>query len=251
MKQKITSVAITLLIWTVLLITILPLFLLYLLIWLITTPFDSGRIICHYFVACWSGLYILLNPWWKLTIENRPRLEKGKTYIILCNHQSIIDILMLYQLYFPFRWISKIELFRIPVVGWILYLNKYIPVVRGDKKSAEKMVRLAVKSLAEGISILIFPEGTRTTDGNLGIFREGAFKIALESKAAILPVIIDGAFDALPKDSFWFKGRRHIIIRVLETVNTDMYNQADLPVLLHTVQALMAESLKKMRENKD
>jgi 1-acyl-sn-glycerol-3-phosphate acyltransferase len=251
MKQKIKSVIITLFVWIVLLLTILPLFLLYFVVWLITLPFDFRRIICHYFVACWSGFYIFINPWWKLTIENRHRIKKGKTYIILANHQSIIDILMLYQLYFPFRWVSKIELFRVPVVGWILYLNKYIPVVRGDKISAEKMIRYALKSLAEGISVLIFPEGTRTTDGNLGIFREGAFKIALESKESILPVVISGAFDALPKDSFWFHGKQRIIIRVLEPLNPDIYNTPDLPGLLSKVQALMSETLQKMRENKE
>ncbi len=229
-KQRIASVFVTLFVWAVLLLTVLPLFSVYLVLWLLTLPFDPLRKICHFFVAYWSGLYIIINPWWRLTIENRQRLERGKSYIILCNHQSIIDILMLYQLYFPFRWISKIELFRVPVVGWILYLNKYISVIRGDKLSAEKMIRLAVKSLAEGISILIFPEGTRTTDGNIGIFREGAFKIALESKATILPVVIDGAFDALPKSGFWFRGRHQIVIRILEPINTNIYNTTSLLV---------------------
>ncbi len=250
MKNKVFSVIITLFVWAVLLLTAIPLFIVYLIIWMITLPFDPCRIICHYFVAYWSGLYILINPWWKLTIENRHRLERGKTYIILSNHQSIIDILMLYQLYFPFRWISKIELFRVPVVGWILYLNKYIPVIRGDKISAEQMIRRAVKSLADGISVLIFPEGTRTVDGNIGIFREGAFKIALETKVPVLPVIIDGAFNALPKDSYWFQGKQHIIIRILEPINTEVYSKTDLPVLLHKAHLSMSEALQELRQNK-
>lgn len=157
---------------------------------------------------------------------------------------------MIYQLYFPFRWIFKIELFRVPVVGWILYLNKYIPVVRGDKMSAEKMVRLAVKSLADGISIFIFPEGTRTTDGNLGIFREGAFKIAFESKATILPAVIDGAFEALPKSGFWFQGRRQIVIHILEPINTNIYNTISLPELLNKTHAVMSEALQGLRNKK-
>ena len=250
MKNSIVSGIFTGYVWLVFLLTILPFFFLYLLIWLLTFPFDTKRIYCHNFVSYWAGFYILINPWWKVTIENRFRMDRNQAYIILSNHQSMLDALVLYQLHFPFRWILKQELFRIPVVGWVLFLNKYIPVVRGDKISADNMIGRAVESLREGISILIFPEGTRSTDGNIGEFREGAFKIALESKALLLPVIIDGAFDALPKNGFLFRRKQPIVVKILDAVKPEEYVSLPLPQLIRKMELLMADELTKLKNEK-
>lgn len=247
MKNPVVTAIITVYVWLVFLITILPFFAVYLLIRIITTPFDKRLIYCHYFAGIWAGFYILINPLWKVTIENRFRMEKGQSYIILANHQSLLDALAVYQLHFPFRWIAKQELFRIPVVGWVLFLNRYIPVIRGDKISKDKMIRRAVRSLNEGISILIFPEGTRSADGNLASFREGAFNIALESKALMLPVIIDGTYDALPKNGFLFRGKQHIVVKVLDPVKPEEYGSLPLPLLIKKMETLMAGELTKLR----
>ena len=247
MKNTIASAVITAYVWLAFLVTIIPFFVIYLIIWIITYPFDKKLMYCHYFVSLWAGFLILINPWWKVTIENRFRVEKDQVYIMLSNHQSLLDILAIYQLYFPFRCISKQELFRIPLLGWVLYLNKYIPVIRGDKASKEKMIRHAVRSLNQGISILIFPEGTRSRDGNMGEFHEGAFNIALESKAVMLPVIIDGTYNALPRNSFLFRGKQHIVVKVLDTVKPEDYSSLPLPMMIKNMEVLMNEELTRLR----
>jgi 1-acyl-sn-glycerol-3-phosphate acyltransferase len=247
MKNPIASTVITGYVWLVLFVTIIPFFIIYLIIWIITSPFDRKLIYCHYFVGIWAGFYILINPWWKVTIENRFKMEKDQTYIILSNHQSLLDSLAIYRLHFPFRWIIKQELFRIPVVGWVLFLNKYIPVIRGDKDSKDKMISRAIGALKKGISILIFPEGTRSTDGNMGEFREGAFIIALESKSIMLPVIIDGAYHALPKNDFLFRRKQHIVVKVLDPVKPEDYDSLPLPLMIKKMEMLMAEELVKLR----
>ena len=250
MKNTIASILITGYVWLVLILTIVPFFLIYLLIWVITLPFDRKRIQCHYYAARWSGFYIRINPWWKVTLENRHKIDPGRAYLILSNHQSILDALIFYQLYFPFRWIAKKELLRVPIVGWVLYLNDHIAVIRGDKLSKADMVDRAVRSLREGISILIFPEGTRSHDGNIGTFREGAFNIALESKVPILPVIIDGTWDALPKNRFLFRKKQHIVVRILDAVNPEEYTLMNLPQILGKMERLMTDELTKLRNEK-
>jgi 1-acyl-sn-glycerol-3-phosphate acyltransferase len=247
MKKTLVSALITFYVWLVFIVTLLPLFLIYLLVWIITLPFDRKRIFCHRYVSVWAGFYIHINPWWKVTIENRFRMVPGQAYIILSNHQSVLDVLAYYQLRFPFQWIVKQELFQIPVLGWLLYLNGDIPVIRGDKQSAERMTVRAVQSLRNGTSILIFPEGTRTKDGTIGAFKEGAFRIALEAKVPLLPVVIDGAFDALPKEEFLFRGKKHIAIRILEAIKPEDYDSLPLPMLLNKTEKLMADEHKRLR----
>jgi 1-acyl-sn-glycerol-3-phosphate acyltransferase len=247
MKKILLPVAISFYVWLFVFITLVPLFLIYILIWIFTVPFDKKRLLCHLYVSAWAGLYIRINPWWKVTIENRFRIVPHQAFIILSNHQSLLDVLVFYQLRYPFRWIAKQEHLRIPILGWVLYLNGDIPVIRGNSLSADKMVERAVQSLKEGISILIFPEGTRSFDGTVGAFKEGAFRIALEAKVPLLPVVIDGAYDALPKHAFLFGGKKHIMIRILEVIKPEDYDSLPLPMLLKKTEKFMADEHNRLR----
>jgi len=119
--------------------------------------------------------------------------------------------------------------------------------MRGDKISADNMINRVIQSLREGVSILIFPEDTRSCDGNISPFREGDFRIAMESKVKLLPVIIDGAFKALPKKGFLFRRKQTIIIRILDAVKTEGYVSLTLPQLITKMEMLMAEKLTKLR----
>jgi 1-acyl-sn-glycerol-3-phosphate acyltransferase len=247
MKKTFVSILFSFYVWLFFIATLVPFFLVYLLVWIFTFPFDKKQNYCHHFMSVWAGVYIRINPWWKVTIENRFRMVPGQVYIILSNHQSVLDILAFYQLRFPFRLIAKQEIFRVPVLGWVLFLNGDIPVDRGDKTSAEKMVGRAVQALREGTSILIFPEGIRSADGTVGAFKEGAFRIALESKAVMLPVVIDGAYDALPKHEFLFRGRKHIVVRILEAIKPEDYDSLPLPMLMKKTEKFMADEHSRLR----
>jgi len=211
----------TVYLWSALLITILPCFFLYSLVWIITMPFDRRRIIPHYATCLWAALYFAMAPGWKLDIEGKEDIKKGSKYVLVSNHESLIDILLLMQLFIPFRWITKIEMSRVPVLGWVIIMNKYIPVKRGDKDSKEVMLEMCQRSLNENIPVFFFPEGTRSSDGSTGPFRDGAFVTAMENNVPIRPIVIDGPYRVLPKKGFLIRAGQQFRIKVLSEIKPD------------------------------
>jgi 1-acyl-sn-glycerol-3-phosphate acyltransferase len=114
--------------------------------------------------------------------------------------------------------VSKAEVFKIPLIGWNMRLNRYILLVRGDKDSIRQMLEDCNRALAAGNSIFMFPEGTRSETGLLRPFKTGAFSLARDNRLPILPVAISGKRDALPKYSFKFHGVKKIRVRILEEI---------------------------------
>lgn len=169
----------------------------------------------------WAALYFAMAPGWTMKIEGKGNIKKGNKYVLVSNHESLIDILLLMQLFIPFRWITKIEMSRIPVLGWVIFMNKYIPVKRGDKESKEVMLEMCRRSLSVNIPVFFFPEGTRSADGFTGPFRDGAFITARENNVPILPIVIDGPFSVLPKKGFLIRVRQQFRIKVLEEIKPE------------------------------
>jgi 1-acyl-sn-glycerol-3-phosphate acyltransferase len=250
MSTGIKSFLVSIYIWGFLFITIIPMFIIYALIWIISYPFDPNKILTHYYTSLWAGLYLAINPGWKISIEGKQNINHMKPHIFISNHQSLLDVALLFQLYIKFKWVSKIELVKIPVLGWVIRMSKHIIVRRGDKESIIQMAEACKKSLSEGISIFIFPEGTRSEDGKLRPFKDGAFILAKETGVSILPVFLHGASTALPKKSFIFKGRQHIRIRVLEEITKDTINKLSLEELITHTWRIMSESLEQIDREK-
>jgi 1-acyl-sn-glycerol-3-phosphate acyltransferase len=190
-------------------------FVIALAIWLLTVCFDRRLVVLHMWTSFWACLYLWTMPVWTLSIRGREKIRKNGHYIIVSNHQSQLDILVAFRLFFPFKWVSKAEVFRLPFIGWNMTLNRYIRLVRGDKKSIVKMMKECEKALSEGNSVYFFPEGTRSKTGELKPFKPGAFILAHQMKIPILLVSINGTKDALPKYSLNFHGRHHLRIKVL------------------------------------
>ena len=170
------------------------------------------------FTSFWACLYLWVMPAWKLRLIGRNNIQPRTQYVIVSNHQSQLDILVAFRLFFPFKWVSKAEVFRLPFIGWNMYLNRYIRLKRGDKESIQQMMRACEKALAEGCSLYFFPEGTRSPTGRLRPFKPGAFILAQKMEVPILPVVIEGTRAALPKYSLNFHGRHQLRIRVLEAI---------------------------------
>ncbi len=246
MKLKIIS----LIVWIVSIITIIIILPLYLLLWLLTVLFDRRLFIAHYALSLWASIYTILNPFWHVTIENREKLNKSKTYVLISNHQSMLDILLLFRLYTHFKWVSKIEIFRIPVVGWIMTLNNYIKIRRGDKKSILGMMETCKKVLESGISILMFPEGTRSVDGSLGDFKDGAFNLALETRTGILPIVIDGASEAIPNKGYLLSKKQRIKIRILDEIKSSEYINTTVGEIKNRAYRIMHTELDDLRGDK-
>lgn len=184
----------------------------------VTFPFDRRLLLLHRFSCFWASLYTWCNPLWRVRIEGREHIDRHETYVMVSNHQSLVDILVLFRLFVHFKWVSKAENFRIPFVGWNMTLNRYIRIERGRMRGNLSMMREAESALRSGSSVMIFPEGTRSTGGTLGEFKPGAFELAVRSVRPVLPIAVRGTAAALPKKGFILRGRREIRVRVLEPI---------------------------------
>jgi 1-acyl-sn-glycerol-3-phosphate acyltransferase len=204
--------------WAFLVTSSIVLFPVALAIWAATRPFDPRRRLLHLFTCFWASLYTWLTPVWRVHVEGREKIRPEATYVMVANHQSLLDILVLFRLFVHFKWVSKIENFRVPCIGWNMTLNGYIPLRRGDRQSIGEMMSACSRALDDGNSIMMFPEGTRSADGRLKAFKHGAFTLAQASGCPILPIVIEGTAHALPKRGFVLRGRFPIAIRVLDEI---------------------------------
>jgi len=218
----------SLLFWIFIVASSLLLFPLALCIWAATVLFDRRLVVLHRFTCLWASLYTWLNPLWRVHIEGREKIRRGVAYVMVANHQSLLDILVLFRLFVHFKWVSKIENFRVICVGWNMSLNRYIKLRRGDRESIAQMMSDCARTLAEGSSVMMFPEGTRSPDGRLRDFKHGAFTLAQQAGAPLLPIVIEGTAHALPKRGFVLQGRHAIRVRVLDEIPYRSF--ADQPV---------------------
>lgn len=231
--------------WALILLTSPVFFVGALLVWLVTVPFDRRLRLLHLYACAWASFYTYVFPFWTTTVRNRERLRNDTAYVVVSNHQSLLDILVLFRLYRHFKWVSKEEIFRVPFIGWNMALNRYIRIRRGDKRDAVRMMAACGEALETGSSIMIFPEGTRSLDGELRDFRHGAFTLALRHKVPILPIVLDGTTDALPKYGVTLNNSVDIVIQVLEPISVDGF--ADVETLRDHVRGVMAERLRELR----
>ncbi|MFP4193343.1 MAG: lysophospholipid acyltransferase family protein [Desulfobacterales bacterium] len=185
---------------------------------LATMAFDRRLVVLQQLTCFWGALYTWIIPAWRINIRGKENIEPKKPYVVVSNHQSLLDILVLFNLFFHFKFVSKSEIFKIPLIGWNMHLNRYIELKRGDKRSISKMMTDCKKALDQGNPVLIFPEGTRSPDGRIREFKPGAFILALEQKVPVLPIVISGTNRALPKYSFNFHGSHDIRVRVLPEI---------------------------------
>ena len=216
---------------------------------LVTTPFDPNRRILHYF-ACWWGFhYVQLNPFWKCTFEGRENIDPTKTYILVANHQSFADILILYGLSKPFKWVSKEEIFKVPCIGWNMYLNQYVKIKRGNISSIKEMMATCQNWLTRGASILMFPEGTRSKDGELQHFRDGSFRLACDNNLPVVPIVVTGTREILPKGKMVLTFESDIRVKVLPPVSPqDFVGQPT--AMRDYVYKLMQATLSELRSHK-
>lgn len=237
---------ISILIWIVFGILSLLLFFIDLLVWALTFWWDKRLWVLHRYSAYWSMLYIWLNPLWRIQMFGKENIKKNKAYVIVSNHQSALDILLLYRLFTHFKWVAKKELFRVPVVGWNLWLNRYITVDRKNPKDALRMIQQGLAHLRMGSSVLLFAEGTRTLDGKVRRFKEGAFLLAKKANVPILPVVIDGTLEALPKNGFAIRGRHTFKIHILPEISAEFVGQMEPAEMAKHVNQIILEKHKEV-----
>lgn len=189
-----------------------------LLIWLLTRWMDRRLVLLHLFTSFWASQYVWLMPAWSLQVRGREKIPRNQPLVMVSNHQSLLDILVAFNLFVPFKWVSKIEIFKLPFIGWNMSLNRYIGLDRGNKESRKKMLHDCELALQQGSSVYLFPEGTRSHTGELKAFKPGAFILAHKQQVAIQPIVINGTQDALPKKSLNFHGFHRITLEVLDPI---------------------------------
>lgn len=225
-------------------ITIL-LFFVVLVLTILLFPFDKKKKITHAQCFWWSDAVIGLNPFWNVKVNGLENIGHKKTYVIIANHQSLADIAVLYQLKIQFKWVAKASLFKLPFVGWCLSLIKHIKLTRGDFASIKKIYHQASQWLRKDMSVLFFPEGTRSSDDQMGEFQNGAFKLAIKEKKPILPICIKGTQEAIPKGSWIFKARVKGIVTVLPEIATEDFGHGDFALLRDTVRSKIQQELRQ------
>lgn len=206
-------------------------------------PFDKKKKITHAQCFWWSDAVIGLNPYWNLKVSGLKNIDHKRAYVVISNHQSMADIAVLYQTKMQFKWVAKASLFKVPFIGWCLGLIKHIRLMRGDFSSVKEIYHQASNWLRQDMSVLFFPEGTRSSSNQMGEFQNGAFKLAIKEKKPILPVCLKGSHAAISKGSWIFNTKADIKMTVLPVIETDKFGPGDFAQLRDIVHSKIEEVL--------
>lgn len=212
----------------------------------VTYPFDKSRRWVHecsrYICKCLFDL-----PRLKRTIDGVENIEKGKSYVMVMNHNSGVDIFAAYKIPLNFRWVSKREVFRVPFMGPLLTIHGDIPIERGNPSEAlAKVLSLGKLWLGRGASVAIFPEGTRSKTGEINRFKMGAFNLAKEANVEILPIVMTGT-NKMFRKGWLMNWRNRVAIRVMKPIPVEEVAATDVKDMAQRVRESMIEELAKLR----
>jgi 1-acyl-sn-glycerol-3-phosphate acyltransferase len=187
-----------------------------------------------------------VNPW-RLHISGQENITANQVYVIVSNHQSLADIPLISHLRVNAKWLAKAELFRVPLLGWMLRMADDIPVERSDRRKAAQAVLQCAHYLRRGCSVVFFPEGTRSHTGEVLRFAEGPFKLALREQVPVLPLVVEGSGAALPRNTWLFGPAQDIFLRVLEPVPVDAWSVGQGGELRDAVRQRIVDELNGFR----
>ena len=188
------------------------------LVLLCTWPFDPTRRAAGRFLRLCGASLAYAFPAWRARVDGAIPPQRHP-FVAVANHQSFLDVFMLARLPWEMKWVAKESLFKLPWMGWMFRLSGDIPVRRGDHESGQAVLAAARRYLGRGMSVMFFPEGTRSRDGRLQPFKSGAFRLAIEAGVPVLPIAVQGTAEGMPKGSPWVRPARPRA-RVLPLVET-------------------------------
>ena len=205
---------------------------------------DKNGDLAYNITKTWAK-FVLAVSRIKVTVQGSYNIRPDRSYIYMSNHQSNFDIPVALA-YFPFkfRWVAKAELFKIPIFGYAMHRIGHINIDRSNRRAAFKSLKKAAKNIREGVSVLIYPEGTRSKDGNIGPFKNGGFVLSVESGTPIVPVIIHGTWPIMSRDKIIVKPG-NVIIEIKKPIETKNYNRKTRNDLLKKVRSVICESFEK------
>lgn len=181
----------------------------------------------------------------KVSVKGLSNIDSSGPYIYMCNHQSNFDIpVLLAYLSVQFRWLAKAELFKIPIFGQGMRGAGYISIDRSNRKSAMESLNKAARIIKNGVSVMIFPEGTRSDDGNIRSFKKGGFILAVDAGVPVVPVIIHGTWPIMPKNQLLIKPGE-VLLEIQKPVETKAYTRKSKDDLLEKIRTIICESFEK------
>ncbi len=178
---------------------------------LVTFPFDKRRYAvgrCFRLVGVTAAK---LTPFWRFGVHGNVPDHVAPNTVVVSNHESNADPFLISHLPWEMKWLGKKSLFRVPVVGWMMGIAGDIPVERGDRDSATGAMARCKQWMQKGMPVMIFPEGTRSKTEELLPFKDGAFRLAIEMQADVLPLAVSGTRLSLPKHSWRFATSRGLV----------------------------------------
>lgn len=191
----------------------LPVTIILFLVVLISLLFDRTGSSVHSIGRLWARIILFLSGV-TIDVKGLENILKDSPQLLASNHQGAFDILVL-QAYLPiqFRWMAKKSLFKIPIIGWSMKWAGYISIDRAHPGSAYRSLEKAVEMLKGGISVLIFPEGTRSPTGEILPFKRGGFLLATKSRTPVVPISVKGTRGIMARGSVLIRpGRANVVI---------------------------------------
>ena len=188
---------------------------------------------------------ILLAAGIKVKVNYHAEFDPAKNYLYMSNHMSNFDIpVLLAHLPNHLRWLAKAELFKMPIFGPAMKTAGYISIDRSNRRSAVRSLNQAAKNIKEGLSVLIFPEGTRSRENAIQPFKKGGFVLAVDAGVPVVPVTIQGTWTIMPKKRFLVKPGK-VILEVAEPIETSGYNRKTKSDLMEKVRSVIIQSFER------
>jgi len=209
-------------------------------------PFDSGLYRTGRFFRLMGIVIARANPLWHFRAEGYVPPDPRHPFVVVSNHESFADILLTCFLPWEMKWLGKAELFRIPIMGQVMWLAGDIPVRRGERTSAREAMAACRDRLRKRVSVMIYPEGTRTRTGEMLPFKDGAFRLAIDAQVPVLPLVCVGTREAIRADS-WKVGPARGVVHVLEPVPTTGLTSRDTARLREQVRSLILAKRDELR----
>lgn len=225
---KMGKVVFSIYVWVSFALLFIVFFVLISITYIITFFFDKYRRKPNRVLQMMAWCMMRVSPWWQISIKGEEKFDLTRPTIFIANHESFLDIPLLYQLPWTMKWVVKHSMTYIPVMGWMVKLTGQLTINRNSKSAMKKLDNL-VKPLNDLIPVMIFPEGTRSTNGKIQSFKNGAFLLALEHGFRVQPIVINGPHKVLKSGSGLLKRKGNFVISVLDVIDPSRFqNMTDL-----------------------
>lgn len=212
-------------------------------------PFDRKRVVVHTLSKWITDVIFGLSPRMKRVVIGAENIDPSKAYVMVLNHNSMADIITIYNLPLVFKWVSKKEVYRIPIVGRLLFAHGDIVINRASTKEAMQLVHTrGMEWLKKGASVSIFPEGTRSKDREIHNFKAGAFLLAKDAGVPILPVVLDGT-DRMMRKGIFMNWSNKITIKILPEISKEEIEAKATKEIIAEVHDMMVDALAEIRAN--